>query len=455
MSPTSMSSNDDPQNIPGIVLPGAANPSPHRDEIPTSPNLNPQNLFDADDPVFVRNVNLLEILADDFPDTQPPPETAARTWSESEIKAWYQAGGVDKSIVDVSSVAKNETRPQQSPRPDMSHYPPSSLQTAKSWFPGFQRANNVAIDQVFSSHGGTLSHDSRKPSCRVVCWPNAGNAEDLFTNEKGRVDGKLCNTPSPLLNWCRTNNAHVFAPQFPGRAGRGREECFESCQEAAEALLRVVASVFFGDDDDESANVPWCVIGHSVGSWCAFEFVRLCVKHGFPQPKLALLSGFPSPSIGVDARPWRVNSQLNDSEFRDECTQWGVDRAVFKPHFWPTFEPLLRRDFSLFDTYEYSGKDTNAMTTQDLTQELTQECTPRESCGALRGVSLVTMRGANDSMITVEHVLGWRKFMNDASHHAHHEITNGNHLFPLQPDAKKQWLEIIAGTLIETFGGVE
>ena len=110
-----MSSNDDPQNIPGIVLPGAANPSPHRDEIPTSPNLNPQNLFDADDPVFVRNVNLLEILADDFPDTQPPPETAARTWSESEIKAWYQAGGVDKSNVDFSSVAKNETRPQQSP----------------------------------------------------------------------------------------------------------------------------------------------------------------------------------------------------------------------------------------------------------------------------------------------------------------------------------------------------
>ena len=44
---------------------------------------------DADYDAFVRRVNLLEILAEDRPETAPPPEGAARTWTEARIRAHY------------------------------------------------------------------------------------------------------------------------------------------------------------------------------------------------------------------------------------------------------------------------------------------------------------------------------------------------------------------------------
>lgn len=50
---------------------------------------------DADDDAFVRRVNLLEILAEDSPETAPPPEEAARTWTEARIRAHYRTEDSD------------------------------------------------------------------------------------------------------------------------------------------------------------------------------------------------------------------------------------------------------------------------------------------------------------------------------------------------------------------------
>ena len=50
---------------------------------------------DADDDAFVRRVNLLEILAEDRPETAPPPEGAARTWTEARIRAHYRTEDSD------------------------------------------------------------------------------------------------------------------------------------------------------------------------------------------------------------------------------------------------------------------------------------------------------------------------------------------------------------------------
>jgi hypothetical protein len=50
---------------------------------------------DADDDAFVRRVNLLEILAEDSPETAPPPEEAARTWTEARIREHYRTIGAN------------------------------------------------------------------------------------------------------------------------------------------------------------------------------------------------------------------------------------------------------------------------------------------------------------------------------------------------------------------------
>lgn len=289
MSPSS--ATRDPTGV-GVV----AEDGPARNDIlPILPRC------DADDQTFVRNVNLLEILGEEFPEVKPPPDTAARSWSETEIKKYYreERGGDDSGMcAGDDSKKKTETGPEKATpkpprRPPASHYPIPTLQTLKTWFPGFERANGFGVEGVLPPglNTDTNSVHNRKPTARVLCWPNAGNAEDLFTNERSRVGGKLVSTPSALLEWCRLNDTHVFAPQLPGRAARGKENGVPSTRAAAKQLLDVIGRIFFfdnrGDDsnaDSESSSldtaVPWVVIGHSLGTWLAFEFCALCEKNG-------------------------------------------------------------------------------------------------------------------------------------------------------------------------------
>ena len=37
----------------------------------------------------------------------------------------------------------------------------------------------------------------------------------------------------------------------------------------------------------------------------------------------------------------------------DECRAWDVNELVFSGAMWPTYQKILRADFSLFDTYAY------------------------------------------------------------------------------------------------------
>ena len=64
----------------------------------------------------------------------------------------------------------------------------------------------------------------------------------------------------------------------------------------------------------------------------------------------------PSPDIPLEDRPWRQQRGLNEEEFKDECRGWDISEVVFSPAMWPTYQPLLRADFTIFDEYEYEGK---------------------------------------------------------------------------------------------------
>lgn len=77
--------------------------------------------------------------------------------------------------------------------------------------------------------------------------------------------------------------------------------CFSSSQEAAREVVRVSASRLLSD------GVPFCVIGHSLGTWLAFEVASLLREKGLPQPRAAFLSAFPAPDIPEGDRPWKVN----------------------------------------------------------------------------------------------------------------------------------------------------
>ena len=91
-------------------------------------------------------------------------------------------------------------------------------------------------------------------------------------------------------------------------------------QTAAAHVLRMLATRLDG--------VPYCVIGHSVGTWIAYEMLALAREQGLPMPlkvrqqaadvslwlrsafkysvTQVFFSCFPPPDIAMSERPWKV-----------------------------------------------------------------------------------------------------------------------------------------------------
>lgn len=134
----------------------------------------------------------------------------------------------------------------------------------------------------------------------MLCFPNAGNAEDMYTNEgtgpRRAVSPLLVRLPvAPVLariailayfrpvldsallkhmcpssaskiasaafnsqEWCRASGGECLAVQPPGRGMRSKEPCITAPQALARQLLPVVAS--------RLAAVPYVVSGSSSNS---------------------------------------------------------------------------------------------------------------------------------------------------------------------------------------------
>ena len=61
----------------------------------------------------------------------------------------------------------------------------------------------------------------KTPKLRILCFPNAGNMEDMYTHEGTGAR----RATSPLLEFAKTHEAEVLAVQYPGRGNRSKESC--------------------------------------------------------------------------------------------------------------------------------------------------------------------------------------------------------------------------------------
>jgi len=279
------------------------------------------------------------------------------------------------------------------------------------WFPGLFRKNFAT-----KCRG--------KPKLRILCFPPAGCAEDLFSTEGTGTRHEK----SPLLEWARKHSAEVLAVQYPGRTTRKKESCFESIRELVDSLHGVLKE--YCDDD-----VPYVVVAHSVGTWIAYELLRRMRqdaiggggrKKMFKMPEHCFLSSFPPPTIPDAERPWRVNKDLDEEQFKDECRRWNVNEVVFK--FWDIYHPLLRSDFTLFDQFKHEGEASKF------------------------DWSATIFYGKDDGMITKEMCEGWKDMTKGTPKTVEVE---GHHLFPLEKVPKAAWLGEVAKELDDVMEYVE
>jgi len=176
---------------------------------------------------------------------------------------------------------------------------------------------------------------------RIVCFHNAGSAESNYTGRGMRMPND-----NPFVVCCAEKGGELLACELPGREARRKEKGFVSLKPAAEALFPVLAPIL-------QEPIPYVVVGHSMGTWMLFDFVKLLMEKGIPLPQQIVVSSFPAPHIPADQRPWRVNKGMDDEAFKDECRTWNVNEIVFGEGLWKQYKDMMRDDFTLFDAYEY------------------------------------------------------------------------------------------------------
>ena len=198
------------------------------------------------------------------------PDSAAREWSESQIRQHF-ARNQQGPLADVTVRAPEEARSCYTAHEDRLHQTRPgqgpSIAVLAQWCQAFDAPSAVDFTKWFPglAASGTATP---KPELRILCFPNAGNAEDMYTSEGTGVR----RAPNPLLvgvkpamhgdrcpsffcfwassvrirclwqEWCRANGAECLAVQPPGRAMRSKEASVTSATELAAQLLPIVAS---------------------------------------------------------------------------------------------------------------------------------------------------------------------------------------------------------------------
>jgi surfactin synthase thioesterase subunit len=132
---------------------------------------------------------------------------------------------------------------------------------------------------------------------------------------------------------------------------------------------------------------------------------------------------------------------------QDECRQWDINEVVFTPAMWPTYEPLLRADFRLFDEYAFSeaggGGGGGASRSGDSSGGSGGAAGGGDSMGSTApppfDFPIIAFWGAADRRITRVMVEGWRRFT--AGSFEAVGLAGANHLWPSNSrDAKAAWL---------------
>lgn len=167
----------------------------------------------------------------------------------------------------------------------------------------------------------------KNPSIRLFCFPYAGGGSVVFREWYNKLPPEI----------------EMYVAQLPGRESRFSEELPNSIDGILHYLKR---------DIQPYIHEPFAFFGHSMGALIAYELSRTLMKEQNKQPLRLFVSGKSAPHLKSN-RPPLYN--LPKNEFIKELTNFnGTPKEIINnEEVMSYFEPKLRRDFEVCDTYKY------------------------------------------------------------------------------------------------------
>ncbi len=247
-----------------------------------------------------------------------------------------------------------------------------------------------------------LARQPMRGGCRLrlFCLPFAGGGAQVYRNYAQMLP----------------EGVEVCAVQLPGRERRFGEPALTSVAETVTCMLPVMRQL---------VDVPYVVLGHSLGALVGFELARAMRRAKMPLPVHLVMSGHRGPQLPDPDPPIH---DLPDSAFIEELSKLnGTPAEVFEsPELVDLMLPLLRADFAAAETYRYAD-------------EQPLEC------------PITALGGDSDPLVSIAEIKGW-SVQTTAAFDLH--ILQGAHFFFQQ--SQTQFLQVlnnVLGTVLSELPG--
>jgi surfactin synthase thioesterase subunit len=164
----------------------------------------------------------------------------------------------------------------------------------------------------------------------LICLPFAGGSSYSYSSLE-------INMPSYI---------NMVPVDLPGRGKRMHEPLVKNAASVVEELYRQICPLI---------EKPYAIFGHSMGSLLGYLLTRRIIEEKQPAPCHLFFSGRAGPS-------WPVNDiyyTLPRKDFFSELKKLGgcPEEILQDGELQELFEPVLRADFELVETYTYKSGD--------------------------------------------------------------------------------------------------
>lgn len=282
--------------------------------------------------------------------------------------------------------------------------------------PGFSKGNETWFPRAINSPGD--------PKLRVFCFSGAGMESSIWTS----TGTTLSPMPNPFCDFSQKEAVSFLAVQLPFRGMRRKEAHPGTIQQAACQAMEALRPLI------ERGNCPYVLLGYSMGAWIAYEVLCLAKKKGLPLPLHFIAAAMVSPDLPKAQRPWKCTATLDTAGFQNQLREWNCNEVLFQKDMWASYEPLLRADHNMLDTYERT----------EMEEPLEVPCS--------------VLRGKQDRQLTNDKLFqGWFKLFGQEAESATNAIitVEGNHGLVFDSVNRKEFFNRIIDILDKVLLGID
>ncbi|WP_038900903.1 thioesterase II family protein [Dickeya dadantii] len=165
---------------------------------------------------------------------------------------------------------------------------------------------------------------------KIFCLPYAGGSASIYR--------KWQSTIHPLIEWVPL--------ELAGRGSRLNEAPYEIFQDCINEVYDKIIQ--------HGLNMPYALLGHSMGASIAFEVAQKLVRHAQRLPMHLFISGRRAPQ---SVRPVKKMHLLSEDEFIAELRLLGgtADELFADCDLLALFLPIIRADYRMLATYLFQA----------------------------------------------------------------------------------------------------